>query len=381
MNKLKVMAFALLAMFIFTGCSLKKNHDDDIMKINNTVITKSEFDKAYESVASNNMFNQMGIDLNKDSDNILVLLTKQQVLSELIVKALLNEEMEKNKITVSKEELETAEKEVMSKFGSKDQFLQVLKINGVTYDKFKKDMEDEIKLKKFVDSIAMVSIGESEAKKYYDENQDKFKYPKRVRASHILIASNPEQIKAKLKEENKDITDEELASKTEEIMQENLKKAQELQAKVKKAPSTFAKTAKENSNDTASALRGGDLGFFAKEEMVEAFANKAFSMAPNTISEVVQTPYGYHIIMVTDRNEAGVLSFEQSKKDIINYLESMDKVDILKNKVEALRKEAKIEYYDENYNPENLQKKLKEAAKENPELQKNFADQIQNNKK
>ncbi len=124
MNKLKVMAFALLAMFIFTGCSLKKNHDDDIMKINNTVITKSEFDKAYESVASNNMFNQMGIDLNKDSDNILVLLTKQQVLSELIVKALLNEEMEKNKITVSKEELETAEKEVMSKFGSKDQFLQ-----------------------------------------------------------------------------------------------------------------------------------------------------------------------------------------------------------------------------------------------------------------
>ena len=109
--------------------------------------------------------------------------------------------------------------------------------------------------------------------------------------------------------------------------------------------------------------------------MVEPFANKAFEMAPNTISEVVQTPYGYHIIMVTDRNEAGVLSFEQSKKDIISYLESQDKVDILKNKIESLRKDAKIEYYDENYNPEVIQKKIKEAVKENPQLKQNFSEQ------
>ena len=230
-------------------------------------------------------------------------------------------------------------------------------------------------MKKFVESISMVSVGESEAKKYYDENIDKFKYPKRVRASHILIASNPAQIQIKLRSENKDITQEELVKKTNEIMAENLKKAEEILKKVKNAPTTFAKVAKEHSQDTASAIRGGDLGFFAKEEMVEPFANKAFGMTPNTISEVVQTPYGYHIIMVTDRNEAGVLSFELSKKDIINYLESQDKVDILKNKVEALRKEAKIEYYDENYNPEVIQKKIKEAAKENPQLKQNFSEQ------
>ena len=318
MNKLKVAIFALMAMFVFTGCSLKKN-DNDLIKINDTVITKSEFDKAYESVTTNNMFSQMGIDLEKDPDNVFALMLREKVISELIVKALLNEEMEKNKITVSKEELENAEKEIIGKFGSKEQFMQVLKVNGVTYDKFKKDIEEEIKLKKFVDSIAMVSVGEGEAKKYYDENLDKFKYPKRVRASHILIAANPEQIAAKIKEDNKDITDEELASKLSEKMNELKKKAEALQVKVKKVPSSFAKVAKENSQDTASAIRGGDLGFFAKEEMVEAFANKAFSMAPNTISEVVQTPYGFHIIMVTDRNEAGVLSFEQSKKSSFKF--------------------------------------------------------------
>lgn len=372
MNKLKIAVFALMAMFIFTGCSLKKN-DNDLIKINDTVITKSEFDKAYESVTSNNMFAQMGIDLKKDPDNVFALMLKEKVVSELLVKALLNDEMEKRKITVSKEELETGEKEIVDRFGTKDQFMQVLKLNGVTYDKFKKDLKDEIRLKKFVDSIAMVSIGETEAKKYYDENIDKFKYPKRVRASHILIAANPDQIKATLRKDNKGITDEELNVRFELQMQERLQKAESIQARVKKAPSTFAKEAKENSQDTASAIRGGDLGFFAKDEMVEAFANKAFEMAPNTISEVVQTPYGYHIIMVTDRNEAGTLSFEQSKKDIINYLESLDKVSILKNKVAELRKEAKIVYLNEDYNPENIQKKIKEAAAENPELQKTFA--------
>lgn len=374
MNKLKIALFALAAMIVFTGCSVKKN-DTDIIKINDTVITKSEFDKAYESAASNNMFSQMGIDLKDEPNNVFALMIREKVISELIVKALLNEEMEKNKITVSKEEFENAEKDLIGKFGSKEQFLQVLKLNGVSYDKFKKDMEEEIKMKKYVDSIAMVSVGESEAKKYYDENIDKFKYPKRVRASHILISSNPEQIKAKLKADNKDISDEELQKKTDEIMEKNRKKAEELQAKVKAAPKTFAKVAKENSQDTGSAIRGGDLGFFGKEEMVEPFAEKAFSMAPNTISEVVETPYGYHIIMVTDRSEAGTLSFEKAKKDIINYLESLDKVDILKNKIENLRREAKIEYFDENYNPENIQKKIQDSVKENPEAQKTFENQ------
>ena len=62
--------------------------------------------------------------------------------------------------------------------------------------------------------------------------------------------------------------------------------------------------------------------------------------------------------MVTDRAEAGVLPFEESKKDIINFLEGQDKVDILKNKIESLRKDAKIEFYNQDYNPENIQKKI-----------------------
>ena len=371
MKKVKIALIAMLAIIVFSGCTFKKN-EENLIKVNNTVITKNDFDKAYETVTSNNMFSQMGIDLKNDPNNVFALMMKEKVVSELMVKALLNDEMAKRKIAVSKEELDKAAKDIISKFGTKEQFMQVLKSNGVNYSKFEQDLEEEIKLKKFVDSIAMVSIGEAEAKKYYNENQDKFKYPERVRASHILISANPEQIKAKLHEENKDLTEEELNKKTEEEMQSLKQKAQELYKTVKNSPSSFAKIAKENSQDSVSAVKGGDLGFFSKDEMVEPFASKAFSMQPNTISEVIQTPYGYHIIKVTDRAEAGIYSFEQTKKEIINYLESQDKVDILKNKIEELRQNAKIEFYNEDYNPDNLQKKIKEVAKDNPQMQETF---------
>lgn len=367
MNKIKVIAFAILSMFIFTGCGLK-NNNENIIKVNDTMITKSDFDKAYNAVGSDKRFEQMGIDIKKDPDNIFALMMKEQVISGMVVKALLNEEMDKRKISVSKQEIENAEKEIVKQYGSKEQFTQLLKVNGVSYDTFKKDLEEEIKMKKFVDSISMVSIGDSVAKKFYDENQDKFKYPKSVRASHILIMANPNQIKAKLKEENKDITDEELNAKVEEEMQAKLKKAQSLQSQLKNAPKNFAKLAKENSEDVISAVKGGDLGFFAKDEMVEPFSKVAFALAPNTISDVVKTDYGYHIIMVTDRKEAGTLSFEQSKKDIINLLENQDKLAIFKNKIDSLRQEAKIEYLDESYNPEEIQKKIKAEASKNPEL-------------
>ena len=323
----------------------------------------------------------MGVDLKKDPDNLFALMMREKVISELMVRALLNEDMKKNNISISKEEVENAEKEVIDKFGSKEQLMEVLKLNGVTYDKFKKDLEDEIKLKKYVDSIAMVSVGEAAAKKYYDENPDKFKYPKKVRASHILISSNPEQIKEEIKKANKNISDEELNVKVEQVMAENLKKAEGILAQVKKNPANFAKIAKENSQDTVSALKGGDLGYFAEEEMVEEFSKKAFSMAPNTVSDIVKTPYGYHIIKVVDRKEAGTDSFEKTKKDIINYLESRDKVEILGNKIEALRKAAKIEFLDDSYNPESIQKKMKEQAGTGAQTPQDFATQNKEEKK
>ena len=368
MKKLKLFAtlIAASATMMICGCA---SHDA-IVTVNGDSITKAQYEKAFDSVASNSMFAQMGIDLKKDQNSFLHLMIKERVINELIVKKLLDQEISKRHIKVSKEDMDKQLKIIIDKVGSKEKFNELLKQNGVTSAQFKKDLSDEVKIQKLVDTLSVVSVSDKDAMKFYKENADKFKNPDKVRASHILVSANQEELKAKVAatEEGKKMTDAQLNAEVQKQMNEQKAKAQKLLAEVKKDPKSFAKVAKENSDDTQSGQQGGDLGFFGKEEMVEPFSKAAFSMKPNTISEVIQTPYGYHIILVTDRQKAGTEPFDKVKGDIKEYLTNQEKVKVLQQFVDTLKSNAKIEYKDPSFDPKSLQDALKEQAKNNPAL-------------
>ena len=111
-----------------------------------------------------------------------------------------------------------------------------------------------------------------------------------------------------------------------------------------------------------SGERGGELGFFSKNDMVPEFSNAAFAMKPNTISSsLVRSNYGYHIIKVTDRIEAGTTPYAKVKDEIKFYLETQEQVKVLKNLTDGLMKTAKIDYIDESYDDDKL---MKNKAKE-----------------
>jgi parvulin-like peptidyl-prolyl isomerase len=80
-----------------------------------------------------------------------------------------------------------------------------------------------------------------------------------------------------------------------------LARAQEVKAKLD-AGGDFAKLAEEYSDDTGSAKKGGDLGWFGKGQMVAEFENTAFSLQVNQISDPVKTSFGYHIIQVLEKD-------------------------------------------------------------------------------
>ena len=88
-------------------------------------------------------------------------------------------------------------------------------------------------------------------KKFYKENINKFKYQDKVRASHILIAANPEEIKEKITSDpaNKELSKDEIQAKIDKELAVKLEKAKAILAEVKKDPSAFAKIAKESSED------------------------------------------------------------------------------------------------------------------------------------
>lgn len=357
----KLFLTLIASAFLLSGCGLKPNV---VIKVNNQNITKSQFDKAYEKAAKHSQLAQMGIDIPEDENNLMYLMVKDRVVNDLIVKELLNQELKKRNITVSKKEIEAEHKKMVDKLGSKDKFNEILKQNGIKYSDFEEDLKQELMMKKLVNIIHPVKISESDAKSFYNKNLDKFKTPDQVRASHILVMANPVEIKEGLTKKNKTLTEAEINQQVQVEMAMRYKKAQEIANEIKSTPDRFEAKAREVSDDKASAEKGGDIGFFSKNDMVKEFSDAAFKLRPNTISEVIQTPYGFHIIKVTDRKAAGQQPYEKIKSQLIQYLIAQAQVKALEQFLTMLKSQAVIEYVDDSYNPVQIEAKMKKIAAE-----------------
>ena len=367
----KLLAVLAVSAVIFSGCGLKSH--EAIIKVNDHAITQAQFDKMMDKQAGGGMLAAMGVDVKSDKNSFIYLLLKDRIVNELIVKTLLDEEIAKRGIKVTNADVDDAIKTIIDKVGSKEQLNELLKQNGISNSQFKDDLKEEVKMKKLAKELGNSSVSDAEAKKFYNENINKFKHPDKVRASHILISVNPAEIAEIIKSNSKNakLDDAAVKAKVNEEIKAREAKVNKLLAEVKKDPSQFAKLAKENSEDTATAVKGGDLGFFAAKEMVPEFSKAAFAMKPNTISDKpVRTQFGYHIIMVTDRAAAGQTPFEKAKSDIKGYLENQKQLEMLDNLTESLKKTAKIEYVNQEYDPAYVKKEVKQSIDNSAELAK-----------
>jgi peptidyl-prolyl cis-trans isomerase D len=143
-----------------------------------------------------------------------------------------------------------------------------------------------------------VSVTDREIEAYYQAHRDEFKREEETCASHILV-------KVKQGPEAKEGHSDEEARKI----------AQGLLDQVK-AGKDFAEVAKKSSEDQGSAAQGGSLGCFGRGRMVPDFENAAFALKGGETSDLVKSPFGYHIIRVTEHKEETVAPLEQVKPRI-----------------------------------------------------------------
>ncbi len=116
-------------------------------------------------------------------------------------------------------------------------------------------------------------------------------------------------------------------------------KAKEIIAELKKDGSKFAELAKAKSSDS-SAANGGDLGWFTPSMMVPPFAQAVAKMEKGKFSEEpVQTPFGWHVILLEDTRDATPPSLDELKPQIQQMLQSK----IVNDYLEKLKSGAKIE--------------------------------------
>lgn len=362
----KILLSGVFVLAALTGCTQNKNA---IIKVNNEPITKSQYEEVYARETSSPQYQQFASYL-KDENSIMSLMLKDRIVNELILKEIINQEIEKRKIEVTDEEIQARKDEITEKIGSKEKVEELLKRNNVSDKQFDKDIANEIKIDKLIEATQSTKISENDVKDFYNKNKAAFNYPERVRASHILIEANPAQIKQEIIAQDKkgELTADDIDKKVKEAMDNKMSFAQEVLKKAKANPDSFAALAKQYSDDKVSAQKGGDLGFFTRNDMVKPFADAAFTLKPGTVSEIVVTDYGNHIIIVTDKAAAGIQPFEKMKDEIQTYLEQKKKIDVLTTLLDGLKASAKVEYIDNSYDLKNIQEKIKEEAKKQQKI-------------
>lgn len=159
----------------------------------------------------------------------------------------------------------------------------------------------------YLDVKVYDAVTEADAKKIYDEKIGQVKPEQEVHARHILVATEPE--------------------------------AKEVAERLKKGED-FAALAKEKSKDPGA--EGGDLGFFARGQMVKPFEEAAFALEVGQVSDPVETPFGWHIIKVEEKRDQPLPTFDQVKDGIMAQLVQLKAQEVMT----GLRKAAKIEVLD-----------------------------------
>ena len=102
---------------------------------------------------------------------------------------------------------------------------------------------------------------------------------------------------------------------------------------------SFETLARQFSQDPGSASNGGDLGFFGRTDMVEPFANAAFALEPGEVSEVVETPMGYHVIRTEEKQ---VPTYEDVAPDFRQQIRNQRRLDAEADYIAAMQEAANI---------------------------------------
>jgi peptidyl-prolyl cis-trans isomerase C len=250
---------------------------------------------------------------------------RKQILDSLINQELLHQECRKNNISATEESVKASLEEAMASFETETAYRNALKDANMEEGDLETRIRRALDINMLVDQKIgqTVIVTEEDLKTYYEGNPGSFQRAETVRASHILVKVDRGDDETKIAAA--------------------LEKMENIRSKIN-AGEDFAQLAKENS-DCPSGENGGELGYFERGKMVEEFEDAAFGLEPGSVSGIVQTDFGFHLIKVTDKIEADTIAYETVKSDLEVFLKKQKISAGLNLLIEKLRKEAQIETY------------------------------------
>jgi peptidyl-prolyl cis-trans isomerase C len=262
-------------------------------------------------------------------DQMLPLL-RARVLESLVNLELLYQESVKRNIKVSDEDIDKEVAEIKGRFKDPGQFDSALAGMKMSEADLRQQIAQRSVIQQLLDIEVTTGgeVSEAEAQAFYSDNPGYFQQPEQIRARHILIKVD----------EKASVEEKAAARKKIEAIQKRIAQGED-----------FGELAQKES-EGPSSTKGGDLDYFSRGSMVKPFEDAAFALTPNEVSNIVETPYGYHLIQLMDRKPAQIVPFLEVKDQIIMKLSDDLKKKKTQAYVESLRQEAKIERFVNNAN-------------------------------
>ena len=255
--------------------------NDIVLRINDEKVSSKQFKKIF--IEQKKIFKVQNTQELKPEE---LTWFKNRVLDEVVKKTLLSQEITKNNITIDQNKLN----EVLSQKGEGyigDALEQTLALEKISIDDWENSIRTTLLINKLIHKHvnSKVSVSEKEMREYFDKSNQFYK-KEQVRALHIMVESE------------------------EEI--------REIQKEIRRKQKSFSELAKEYSLGP-EGIQGGDLGYFEAGQMPEEF-DDVFKLKINKVSDIIRTPYGFHLFKVVDKVQERKMEFEESRSSIKKIL-------------------------------------------------------------
>jgi len=325
---------------LVTVCAADQVVEEIIARVNDSIITRSDLQHEKEELLQNDQ--QAGADQARTAED------EKNLLRDLIDQRLLLDKANELGVNVDNEvirQLDDTRKRM--NLATMEDLEKAVEEHGISFADYKQSVKERLLTQAIIehDVGEKVSITPEEKRQFYDTHQKELTREEQVQLREILIASNPEAAKPAQRpsSDDKQQAQEALPEPTPEQLVAAEKKAQEVEAEIKKG-AKFDELAKKVSNGQ-TADQGGDLGYFKRGVLAKELEDKTFAMKAGEVSEPILTKQGYVILKVVEHVQGGLQPITDKDVDasITNAIYDKKVQPVLRDYLTKLREEAYID--------------------------------------
>lgn len=283
---------SLIGVLLWTSPAFSEVLDRIVAFVNNDIISLQDLERESRGVVERIRNANQGSDTR-----VQVFQAKHEVLEQMIDKLLVKEEVERLGIKITEDEVDRAVERIKQDNSlNKEQLIARLEREGSSLEELREQVREEIQRARLLDREvrARVVITDEQLRQYYDANKDEFMGKNRLRLKIILLPVSHEDTSEKVK--------------ATRALADRL--AQEIHN-----GKSFEELARIHSQGP-NAAGGGDLGYLKWEDLAPYLKKAIAGLKAGDVSDVIESPYGFQLVKVVEKETTGVKSFEDVKEQI-----------------------------------------------------------------